>query len=102
MTKNPNYTHYIERTNLSHAWAAALRIVLARGEAAPMIVSVIGFKDGVPDEDPAIRSSLDATLVAQDLQTCETVSNTIFPNSLWNPRAPAKQLYDRYKRILPK
>ncbi|MGH9204845.1 MAG: thymidylate synthase, partial [Vicinamibacterales bacterium] len=31
-----------------------------------------------------------------------SVSNTIFPNSLWNPAAPAKQLYDRYKAILPR
>jgi hypothetical protein len=30
------------------------------------------------------------------------VSNTIFPNSLWNPSAPAAHLYNRYKAILPK
>jgi hypothetical protein len=102
MTKNPNDAHYFERGNLSHVWADALRVVLAHGEAAPMIVSVTGFKDGVPEEEPAIRNALDAALVAHDLQTCETVANTIFPNSLWNSAAPANQLYARYKKILPK
>jgi hypothetical protein len=67
-----------------------------------MIVSVTGFKDGVPDEDRAIRNALDAALLADDLQSCETVANTIFPNSLWNPSAPASQLYARYDKILPK
>lgn len=102
MTKGPEVAHYFERTNLSHAWAEALRVVLAHGEAAPMIVSVTGFNDGVPEEEPTIRNALDAALKADDLQTCETVANTIFPNSLWNPAAPAKQLYDRYAKILPK
>jgi len=102
MTKGPSSTHYFERSNLSHAWAEALRVVLANGEAAPMIVSVAGFTDGVPQEEPSIRSALDAALKLENLQSCETVSNTIFPNSLWNPGAPAKQLYARYKRILPK
>src|SRR3989442_3228332 len=59
MTKNPNDAHYFERGNLSHVWADALRVVLAHGEAAPMIVSVTGFKDGVPEEEPAIRNALD-------------------------------------------
>jgi hypothetical protein len=102
MAKNHNDAHYFERGNLSHAWADALRVVLARGEAAPMIVSITGFKNSVPDEEPAIRHALDATLAANKLQSCETVSNTIFPNSLWNAAAPAKQLYDRYRKILPK
>jgi hypothetical protein len=102
MTQGLNSTHYFERSNLSHAWAEALRIVLANGEAAPVIISVTGFTDGVPQEEPAIRSALDTALQLENLQSCETVSNTIFPNSLWNPAAPAKRLYDRYRRILPK
>jgi len=102
MPKNPNNTHYVERENLSHAWADALRVVLAHGEAAPMIVCVTGFKNGVPDEEPAIRDALDAALGAHGLQSCETVSNTIFPNSLWNSAAPAQELYSRYKKILPR
>ncbi|HTB76098.1 MAG TPA: hypothetical protein VK762_22770, partial [Polyangiaceae bacterium] len=75
--------HYIERPNLSHAWGAALRLVLANGEAAPLIVSVTGFDDGMPREDPSIRSALDATLDGLGLQSCDTVASTIFPHSLW-------------------
>lgn len=93
---------YIERDNLSHAWGEALRQVLLNGEAAPLIVSVTGFVDGVPAEDRAIRSALDATLTSTGSQTCDTVANTIFPLSLWNPAEPAKLLFDRYESILPK
>ena len=102
MSGNPNGKHYFELDNLSYAWAEALRVVLAHGEAAPLIVSVTGFKNSAPEEEPTIRSALDAALVAADLQTCESVSNTIFPNSLWNPAAPATHLYNRYTAILPR
>lgn len=102
MIKSPSKAYYFERGNLSHAWADALRVVLAHNEAAPLIISVTGFNDSVPAEEPTIRSALDAALAAADLQTCESVSNTIFPNSLWNPAAPAEHLYNRYNAILPK
>jgi len=100
MTAGPD--HYIERPNLSHAWGAALRLVLARGEVAPLIVSVTGFDGNVPREDPSIRAALGATLEGLGLQSCDTVASTIFPHSLWNPAAPAQALFDRYMSILPK
>jgi hypothetical protein len=96
--------HYIERSNLSHAWADAMRTVIRhRGEMAPLVVSVTGFNDqGQPQEDQVLRAALDLTLNETGLQNCETVANTIFPNSLWNPALPASKLFERYKVILPK
>ncbi len=94
--------HYISRSNLSHAWAEALREVLSHGEAAPLIVSVTGFVNGVVQEDPTIRMALDTTLEGLRLQTCDTVAGTIFPHSLWNSAEPAQRLFDRYMTILPK
>lgn len=96
--------HYIEQSNLSHAWAHAIRTVLRhRGEMAPLVVSVTGFNDqDQPQEDQEIRAALDLTLDETGLQSCETVANTIFPNSLWNPALPASKLFERYKAIFPK
>ena len=34
--------------------------------------------------------------------SCHEVANTIFPISLWNPHADRRQLYERYRRILPR
>lgn len=97
--------HYIEAPNLSIAWARALRIASAPGhsEIVPVTVSITGFdEDGLVCEDPAIRRAIDRVLVANKMQTVETVANTIFPNSLWNPSAPRAQLYERYQLVLPK
>jgi hypothetical protein len=97
--------HYVEERNLSVAWGRGLRLVSARGcsEATPLIVAVTGFNEhGEVDEEPRIRSALENLLESQEKQTIETVANTIFPRSLWNPMAPREQLFERYLRIFPK
>jgi len=94
--------HYLEEPNLSRAWASALRLASARGqsEVAPLVVAVTGFDSaGHFEEDPKIRASLDALLAAEGKQSVDTVANTLFPASLWNPRAPRQFLFDRYARI---
>jgi hypothetical protein len=97
--------HYIEELSLSVAWAKALRLASARGrsEIAPLTVSITGFDEsGMVNETRAIRSAIDRVLAAGKKQTVETVANTIFPNSLWNPSAPRTQLFERYHSVLPK
>lgn len=97
--------HYIEEASLSVAWAKALRAASAQGrsEIAPITVAITGFgEDGVVSETRAIRTVLDRVLAANDLQTIETVANTIFPASLWNPSALRAQLFERYVQVLPK
>ena len=96
---------FIEEANLSVAWARALRIASARGrkEVGPLVVSVTGFDtSGAFQEEPRIRRELDALLAGRGMQSVDTVANTIFPWSMWNPSAPRRQLFDRYSRIAPR
>ena len=93
----------IEENNLSVAWARAfIRVVDAR-EIAPLTVVIRGFVDGEPMEVAPIRRLLDEALGADEKPlSCHEVANTIFPISLWNPRADRHQLYKRYLRIMPR
>jgi len=95
--------HYLEDTNLSVAWARALRLASAPGqkEIGPLIVSVTGFDtDGAFQEDQGIRVALDALLADEGKQSVDTVANTIFPSSMWNPGAPRQRLFERYGSVL--
>ena len=97
--------HYIEHSNLSTAWALAVHTMMERGgpsEIAPVVISITGFDNGVPEENTTIRTLLDEMLDRNEMQSCDTVANTIFPLSLWNPNAPRAQLFDRYRAVLPR
>ena len=62
-----------------------------------------GFSDGEPKEVARIRQLLDEALGAgKKPLSCNEVANTIFPISLWNPRASRQKLYARYLRIMPR
>ena len=93
----------IEEDNLSVAWAKALLRVVEDGEISPLSVVIRGFTDGEPMEVAPMRELLDEALGADEKAlSCHQVANTIFPNSLWNPRADRQQLYGRYRRIMPR
>ena len=95
----------IEDESLSRAWGRAVRPMFERGgpkETAPLCVSIAGFDDGVVREDAGVRSALDATLDDWNRQSCHTVANTLFPQSLWNPKAPRETLFKRYAFSLPR
>ena len=93
----------IEEDNLSVAWAKALFSVVDKGEISPLTVVIRDFSDGEPREVVPIRRLLDCTLGAEaKSHSCNEVANTIFPKSLWNPKADRHQLYDRYRRIIPR
>lgn len=94
--------HYIEHNNLSVAWGRALLAASARGrkEFGPLIVSVTGFdQSSAFYEKPALRNALDTVLLAEGMQRVQTVANTIFPASMWNPSAPRSDLFARYMKI---
>jgi len=96
---------YLEADNVSLAWGRAMRLVsdAGRKEVAPLIVSITGFKPPrTLSEDPTIRNALDALLTTKKSESVETVANTIFPISLWNPTVPRNQLFERYKQIAPR
>jgi hypothetical protein len=97
--------HYVEERNLSIAWGHGLRLAGARGnsEVVPLVVAITGFdKNGNVEEESQVRSALENVLAEGGKQCIETVANTIFPRSLWNPEAPRQVLFKRYLDILPK
>jgi hypothetical protein len=97
--------HYVEERNLSIAWGRGLRLAGARGnaEVVPLVVAITGFdRHGNVEEESQIRRALESVLAASGKQGIETVANTIFPRSLWNPAAPRQALFKRYLDILPK
>lgn len=92
----------IEDTNLSRAWARAFIEATQPGvcELSPLQVTVTGLVDGKPGEMPPIRDALDAALDSRGEKQSSTVANTIFPQSLWNPRHDRDRLYNRYHDVL--
>ena len=95
----------IEDTNISHAWARAVRAALQRrGEVIPLIVSVAGgFDGGTPPSDPILEAKLDELLGREDGRlSINNVANTLFPLSLWNPAQPRQQLFKRFLSLWPK
>lgn len=95
----------IDETNLSYAWARAfLHVIDNPGkEISPLVVSISGFTDGIPNEDQEIRQLLDKCLANESYQKIHTVANTIFPESLWRRSKNKRQkLFERYLKVLPR
>ncbi len=90
-------------SNLSLAWGEVFLKLLERGvnKLSPVVVTISEFDAAsLPVEHDAVRRALDIIID----QTCHTVANTIFPNSLWLPTAQhdAQRLYDRYAKVWPR
>ena len=97
--------YFVEEGGVSLAWGRALQTAARRGrsEMAPLTVAVTGADaERVLSEHAAIRDELDKVLAAGNKQTVETVANTIFPQSLWNPALGRQLLFDRYLAIYPR
>jgi hypothetical protein len=94
----------ISHKNLSVAWSLAFLKLMEHGcgEITPLVVSITGFENGEAQEDESIRELLDAELKKRKKATCDTIANTIFPLSMWNPKAPNSALYERYKKAWPR
>lgn len=94
---------YIHDNNLSVAWGKAVLSAVRSGvsELVPLVVTVDGFTDGEVHTTPELQDALDGVLESSGKQSCETVSSTIFPKSLWNPARDRQHLYDRYESIWP-
>jgi hypothetical protein len=95
----------IEETNISRAWASVfLHLIDNPGkEISPLLVTITGFTNGIPDQEQPIRDALDDSLVANNKQKVHTVANTIFPNSLWNrSKSDRNKLFEIYLNALPR
>ena len=97
-----NKTQVIPGKNLSVAWAEVfLRSISQSKELIPLFVMVTDLNNASDWEDMTIRRLLDDCLKKMGKQSCNTVANTIFPESLWNPKADKEHLFERYLQILP-
>ena len=85
MSTNPPENTLIE-TNISHAWARAFLITMARSdrELTPLIISMEGFRHNLPLEDIRIREALDLQLARSEKFSCDVSALTIFPFRHWN------------------
>jgi hypothetical protein len=95
----------IEETNLSHAWSRAfLHVIDNPGkEISPLLITLTGFNNGMPNEDQAIRHALDDCLKINSEQSVHTVANTIFPASYWQrSKHDRNKLFDTYLENFPR
>lgn len=79
----------IAASNLSHAWGQAFLHVMDNSvrNLTPLTLSIDGFVDGLPAEDPLIRDALEKALSGQPKKFSSKVSAlTIFPFDAWMRR----------------
>jgi len=95
----------LRASNLSIGWLAAARTLLGRSrvkagrEAWDLAVEI---SDPADSEVADIRAGLDAELSRQELQSIDTVANTIFPQSLWRSSQNRDEFFGRYRQMVPK
>ncbi|MEB3179286.1 MAG: hypothetical protein VKL59_09680 [Nostocaceae cyanobacterium] len=102
MTSNAPWL--IEDTNLSHAWGRVfLHIIDNSGkEISPLVISLTGFNNGIPEEDSAIRDALNQYLKSDKKKTVDKISETIFPASIWEHYQDNRQeFFNNYIKDLP-
>jgi hypothetical protein len=93
----------IEDNNISRAWVRAFAILAAPGvdALAPLVLTVSLPGDGELPFVPAVGEIVDAALRARGIPPSRTTANLIFP-SIWNPERPRRELFERYRRMLPR
>jgi len=95
----------INTNNISLAWTACVEHMIANRTThiSPLVISLSGFSDSMPEEDMDIRIALDELLKAEKLDSVHTVANTIFPENLWRAAAGDRSLFfSRYIKALPR
>lgn len=96
----------VNEPDISQAWAKAVLHVIdhAGPEISPLILSVTGFDErGAVPETPAIRSALDALLLAKRMRSVEDIAFTIFPQRLWQvAQGDRAALFRYYKDAFPR
>ena len=95
-----SHSKHINEENLSIAWAKAFIATMEHSELSPITITVTGWSNNNIPEHHGIRKELDDSLLANSLNSCHTVANTIFPESLWNRDKKRKLLYERYLQSL--
>jgi hypothetical protein len=78
--------HLINDSNLSKAWAKAFLHLYDNPltNPSPLLISIDGFNNSKPTEDPAIRSQIDTHLANHGKYSVDITAMTIFPYRTWN------------------
>ncbi|MEX2158138.1 MAG: thymidylate synthase [Dehalococcoidia bacterium] len=90
--------------NLSVAWSRAVTETRkrTRREVSPLLFSFGGLDQEAPEELAAIRTLLDECLGQSDMQSVQTVANTIFPQGIWQfHRNDRHAFFNAYLDSLP-
>ena len=94
----------ISGSTISTAWAeAVLKLIESPGgRGGPFYVTARGVSNNSIDLDAGLIGELDGLLqTKKGGGSVQTVSNTIFPASMWNREAPRENLYSRYEKVWP-
>lgn len=97
----------IPETNLSRAWGRLLvEASKPKRKHAPILVSISGFENSIPQEDKSIRAALRSALCKQEKYTIENSSMIVFPYKQWKRRKDS-QTYEEFfewylKEFLPR
>ena len=97
MNKSP---YLLEDTNLSSAWVNVLNYIVKNPgmEITPLILTLTGF-----EESSSIRETLDWHLDKNNFGSVRTVSETIFPDSLYKFLGMDRfKLYEEYLLNIPR
>lgn len=90
----------IEHTNISQAWLAVLKYIVSNPgkEITPLVLSITEFEESIE-----IKTALDRHLNSNNLDSIDTVAETIFPQSLFKIcKGDRNELFRRYARNLPR
>lgn len=89
--------------SLDEAWLNAIQLACSSQghEVSPLTVAFNAVAPEPGARHDELRDDLNRALAASGRATVETVANTLFPYSLWNPARPRGLLFKRYVNILP-
>ena len=99
----------ISSDNVSAAWGRAILHLISPGvdEVSPLVLTV-HLRANSSFERETVRKAFDDAILNlrsrhRKLQPCNTVANTIFPHSMWNPNDPdAAKVFDRFENAWPR
>lgn len=74
---------------------------ISGSEITGLSISIKGFdKHGNVNQNYKLQAKIDSALESNNMQSINTVANTIFPINLWNPEYSRNTLYERYNNVL--
>lgn len=87
-------------SNLSYAWARAFDLVINSNKTnlCPLLISIDGFKENLPQEDHRLRQELDRSLGLAGKYSSSVSGSLIFPYNQWDRigRPGPKKFFDWY------